>query len=309
MEQFSFWDLEKAFTRFERAAAKGHEESIWITSVLKGVEMKKIALKEAFAKTEEPLGWYFAGKFVKGRKRFDFYKKSAEGGCSWGQIEYAWYFKHGDIVEKDKKVYVEWLENAVAQNNPQAMELLGDLCGLERDDKEKAVSLFRAGAQLGWKGSMRGLADMLRKGEGCAKDLRRAAMWSAKGELNLFWDLLADAKRALQSGKTEDLDCGFNQLCYSLGWGMYWYQCEIWNKQTDENKAFGSRCLDFYCSCIELQQESIFMFLLCWNRTTGVKKGPGQSIAKRVWEGRGDILVKSLEQDDGEEPEAKQIKK
>jgi hypothetical protein len=52
--------LEESFGRFERAAAKGHEESIFILSVVKDVEMKDSALIEAFAKTEEPMGWYFA---------------------------------------------------------------------------------------------------------------------------------------------------------------------------------------------------------------------------------------------------------
>jgi hypothetical protein len=59
-------------------------------------------------------------------------------------------------------------------------------------------------------------------------------------------------------------------------------------------KDFGRHCLDFYCSCVELQQKSILMFLLCWNQTTGVK-GPGQMIGKMVWEGRQDNLVKEFE--------------
>jgi TPR repeat protein len=86
--------------------------------VVKDVEMEKSALKETFAKTEEPLGWYFAGRLSNGREVVDFYKKSAEGGCSWGQAVYGWYFKQGDFVEKDEKVYVEWLEKAANQNNP-----------------------------------------------------------------------------------------------------------------------------------------------------------------------------------------------
>jgi hypothetical protein len=88
MEKFSSYKLEEIFGRFERAAAKGHEESIWIVSVLEGVEMRENGVIEAFAKTEEPLGWYFAGKFSDGREKFDFYKKSAEGGCTWGQVRY-----------------------------------------------------------------------------------------------------------------------------------------------------------------------------------------------------------------------------
>jgi hypothetical protein len=60
MFKFDYTDLEESFARFERAAAKGHEESIWILSLLKGVEMETSALWKAFRKPEDPLGWYFA---------------------------------------------------------------------------------------------------------------------------------------------------------------------------------------------------------------------------------------------------------
>jgi TPR repeat protein len=124
MYKFSRWTMKESFQLFERAAAKGHEESIWIVSVLKDVEMEWDAWKEAFAKTEEPMGWYFAGRLSEWRSReeFDFFKKSAEGGCSWGQVGYGKHFSRGEFVEEDKKVYVEWLEKAASQNNPEAMD-------------------------------------------------------------------------------------------------------------------------------------------------------------------------------------------
>jgi hypothetical protein len=95
-----------------------------------------------------------------------------------------------------------------------------------------------------------------------------------------------------------------------LGWVLFWYQygTRHWKRQHDEKNAFGNRCLDYYCSCVELQQKSIFTFLLCWNRTTGVK-GPGQMIAQMVWEQREDNLLETFEQSGGEEPEMKRIKK
>jgi hypothetical protein len=298
MEQFyPFEDLKEQFQRFERAAAKGHEESIWISSVVNGVEMKKSALKEAFAKTEEPLGWYFAGKLSGRREQFDFFKKSAEGGCRWGQGHYSWYFKEGDFVEEDEKVYVEWLEKAANQNNPRAMVQLGYWFQYGEDDEQKAVSYIRTAAEMDWTPLVYFLVETLKDGEGCVRDLRQAAIWSAKGELNLFWDLLADAKRALESGATEDLGCDCDQLCYALGWGLFWHQYETvrWKNQSHEDQAFGNRFLDYYCSCVELQQESIFAFLLCWNQTTGVK-GPGQVIAQMVWEGRETNLLRKFEQ-------------
>jgi hypothetical protein len=150
---------------------------------------------------------------------------------------------------------VEWLEKAANQNNPQAMEWLGQWFRAEGEDQEKVVSYFRAGAELGWKKSMESLVLMLRDGEGCATNLREAVIWGAKVNASLmfgfymFKDLLADARRALESGATEKLDCDFNQLCYTLGWGLYWYQYGTgrWNNQkSDEDQAFGNRCLDYY---------------------------------------------------------------
>jgi hypothetical protein len=227
-------------------------------------------------------------------------------------VKYGTYFSYGEFVEKDMKVYVEWLEKAANQKNPRAMDLLGLWFRFEGGDKDKVLSYYCAAAELGWKTSMYSLAKMLRDGEGCAKDLRQAVLWGAKGgELHVFWTVMSKARRALEFGTTEDLDCDFNQLCYSLGWGLYWYQygSKNWNQPSDENKAFGIRCLAYYSSCVELQQKSIFTFLLCWNRTTGGVKGPGQMIAQMVWEEREASLVREFEESDGEELEMKQIKK
>jgi hypothetical protein len=300
MEQFDAYyeDFEEQFQRFERAAAKAHEESIWILSVVQDVKMEVSALKEAFAKTEQPLGWYFAGELSRRREQFEYYKKSAEGGCSWGQVGYGDYFRCGKFVEKDEKVYLEWVEKAVNQNNAEAKFWLGDWYRQEGEDKQKAVSsCFLEASELGWKSAMCWLAIMLRDGFGCAKDLRQAVIWGAKGGAHAFWNILADAARALESRSTEDLDCDFDQLCYSLGWGLYWYQygSADWQNLSGNGEAFAIRCLDYYCSCVELQQKSIFMFLLFWNRTTGGVKGPGQMVAEMVWEGREDNLVKLFE--------------
>jgi TPR repeat protein len=338
MWEFNSLCLEESFALFERAAAKGHEESIWIGSVVKEwetevhgyfiskyghmvgtveMEYNKNTLTEAFTKAGEPLGWYFAVHLSEDdREQFNLIKKNAEGGCSWSQAEYGYYFMLGDaFVQKDEKAHVEWLEKAANQNNPRAMDWLGEWFRYEGGDEEKAFSYFFAGAELGWKRSMLMLAEMLYDGEGCARDLRQAAIWGAKGsdpnlDSDAFWSLLGDAKEALESGATEDLDCDFNQLCYLLGWGLFWYQhgSEEWDEHSDEDQVFANRCLGFYCSCVELQQKSIFTFLLCWNRTTGVK-GPGQIIGKMIWERREENLVREFEEPRRRSARLKQIKK
>jgi hypothetical protein len=300
VEEF-FVDVEQTFGRFERAAAeKGHEESLWVVSVLKDVEMEKSAWKEAFAKTEQPLGWYFVGLLsdFDSRERFDAFKKSAAGRCSWGQAYYAFYLKNGSygFVEEDTKSYLEWLEMAAKQNNPLALYLLGEWFLKEGEHTAKAVSYHRAAAELGWKESMTSLANMLRHGEGCERDVRSAAMWFAKEKSRLFWRLVVTA-RLSYGGTTPYLEGDLDQLCYTLGAGLYWemYGSTDWKEWDPPEELFGLRCLDYYCSSVELQQKSIFTFLLFWNRTTGGIKGPGQMIGKMVWEGREENLVKEFE--------------
>jgi hypothetical protein len=214
-------------------------------------------------------------------------------------------------VEKDEKVFVEWLEKAANQNNPLAMDWLGYWFRHEGgNDEEKALSCYWRAAELGWKPSMYCLAKMLEHGYGCEKDVRQAAIWGAKGDRGVFWELLQDAQRAFENGTTEALDCDLR--CYLLGWGWFWYHHGTQRRMllTKEKKAFVNLCLDYYCSCVELQQKSILTFLWFWNRSIGIK-GPGQMIAQMVWEQREDNLVKKFEQNSRfrEEPEMKRIKK
>jgi hypothetical protein len=176
---------------------------------------------------------------------------------------------------------------------------------LDDGDTEKALAYYLAAAELGWGAVIAALVRMLVEGEGCEKDLRQAVIWSAQGTddyaVGMFWGILGDAVQAENEGR---LDCDFDQLCYSIGWGLYWY---LYNESAYHDDRFLNLCLDYYCSCVELQQKSMFTFLWCWNRTVGVKD-IGRIIGKMVWEGREDNLVKRLEIIE-EEPEQKRIKK
>jgi hypothetical protein len=302
-------DLEESFGRFEKAAAKGHEESIWISIVVKDAKMEKSALKEAFAKIEEPLGWFFAGKLsaVRGREQFDFYKKSAEGGCSWGQVAYGIYFKQeNDYVEVDENAFVEWSEKAANQNNPFGLMLRADRFRSAGESRKEFLG-FCSVAELGFKRAMIWLGEsILNRGFAHAGE---AVMWFAKGhDPQQFFDIMDDARTAWDERGL--VVCDFGNLCYWIGWGLYWYLhgTHDWNLLTNEQRVFGSSCLDYYCSCVELQQKSIWTFLLCWKETVGVYD-VGMAIAEMVWEAREDNLVKRFEQMGGEEPEMKRIKK
>jgi TPR repeat protein len=219
-------------------------------------------------------------------ERYELCKKSAEAGCSWGQVEYAFYFRHG--VKKDEKAYSDQLFQAANhQRNPRAMCEFGDWFHRKKQ-YDQSLLYYRGAAELGWKAAMKNFSQMLQKGEGGVKDLRRAAFWYAKSGTSGFSVVVRDARIALDGGKTEDLKCDFNQLCYTLGWGHYWHR--LFHRY--EEKTFVAHCLDYYCSCVELQQKSIFTFLMCWNQTTGGVKGPGQTIAKMVWKGKKNHLLK-----------------
>jgi TPR repeat protein len=292
MEQLKLGN-EDAFVLFEKAAARGHEESLWILKVFNSVgERESNACKEAFAQSSgEGLASYLAGIFCGGRERFDFYQKSAEGGCSWGQLGYARYFLYGGHnVEKDEKVYLEWLEKAVNQNNPAALHKMG-LRLLDELCLRAARTPLRTAAALGWTQSIKVMANLHYND----RDFLEAAIWSAKAKSVGRFEALLEHACAAWEGRTEGMLCDAKKMHYSLGWGLYWYiyGTDYWNDFKAEDKLFSMRCLDYYCSCVELQQKSILTFLMFWNRTAGVKE-VGVMIGKRVWEEREDNLVKSF---------------
>merc|ERR1711991_476978 len=145
---------------------------------MKDMELKeenREAIVKAFAETESPLGFYFAGELYDwdSIEHFDYMKKSSDGGCSWGQVEYAWYFNpegEGEFVEKDEKMFSELIEKAVAQNNPKAIFFRG----LERHGKmeyKDALGLYCMAAELGWLDAKRLLGEMFYNDDGVEKDL------------------------------------------------------------------------------------------------------------------------------------------
>jgi TPR repeat protein len=297
-----FQGHQESIKAFEPAAEKGHELSIWILSVAKGIESDQSALKLAFAQTDTPVGLYLAGKLAQYEDRVEFFRKSAEEGCSWGQVGFGELFYHslfssqlyGDVIMDG---YTEWLEKAAKQNNPEALEKLGAFF-YKKGRHEEARTYLEAAAAMGWKRAPEVLAQMLRKGEGGGKDWRRAALLSAAGGFyDLFWDILGDCLFAIEEKRASDLGCDFNRLCYSLGCGLYWnvYGSASWRTQYDAiKKAFANLCLRYYCTCVELQRKSIFTFLWHWNQTSGGVKDVGAMIARMVWDQREDQFVVSV---------------
>jgi TPR repeat protein len=303
MEMYLEYEFDESMA-FERAAGKGVEDAIFVQYLTESMS------KEDCAEMEDPLGYLCAGVLSEedSRERFDFMKKSAEGGCSWGQVEYGRYFEQGQFVERDKQVWVEWLQKAVSQNNPSAMDELGEWFR-EKGEDEVALSWYCKAAELGWKKSMLPLAQMFRTGEGCAgEDLRQALAWYARGgAVDDFLEVLDDVRVTIIEDFDNGYDCDFDQLCYSLGWGLYWHVHGTieWDDLEEENEDFGNRCFDYYCNCVTLQQESIFVFLCFWNRTfKGFKEIGTKIVEDHVWNGRHNWPVERFD-DRQDEPETK----
>ena len=309
MEGFEKLGFEESFKRFKKAAEKGHKESCWICDVVKDMEVdddenSKQTLLHAFAETECPMGWYWAGRFCDfdSRTALDFYQKSSDGGYSWGQLMYGLYFFYGKFVKKDEEAYLELLNKAVVQRNPQSMYMAGywwyesNYSG--KEEAEKARMWYQAASELRWQHAMYGLAAMCYFGEGGEKDLIQAARLGFVRGGYYFWQVLGQAHAALETERTIGyLGCDFNLLVMELGKGLYWncYGTSDWSMRTnDDEKKFGEKCLDYYCSVIELQQQAIFLFLQFWNKYVKVK-GPGQIIGRLVWQGRFEYLVKEFE--------------
>jgi hypothetical protein len=183
-------------------------------------------------------------------------------------------------------VYLQWLEKAAEQDNPDAIYWLAEWNYFVEQDEQAFKDLDRAAAS-GWKSAIKGLANILRTGDGCEANVAAAVFLCARGNLQWFWEIL----REVVEKKLRGVD--YHPIYYALGWGMYWYMdgSEELKIQRKKDAEYGNRCMRFYCSKLELQQRSIFTFLLCWNQATGGVKDIGWMTAQMVWEGRETNLV------------------
>jgi TPR repeat protein len=292
-------DLRESFEAFEKSAALGHADSIWLVSLLQEAPvLEQEALKALLGASDRPLGWHLAGRLsdFNSQEMFDLTYRSAQGGCGWGQVALAQYYQYGrgGFVPASEEHYLRWLQTAAAMGNPFALFWLGYWHSTERVGQHlhRTWLYHQQAAALGFKSSMRCLAQMARLGEGCAEDPVQAVQWAARGLFDpLFFSLLTQTRQELATGKSN-----MDRMCQALGWGLYWYLYKEyrWNNASAQEQEFGNQCLDYYCANAELQQESIWTFLLCWNRAMTVKE-VGVMIAKLVWEGREENLVKSFD--------------
>jgi hypothetical protein len=273
---------------FVRAADAGHEEARWVVRRWTGVEEKKEAWRKVFTESNTPLGLYLGGVCTDevSVERLELLRESAARGNSWGQCAFARYYQYSYPGHVDRNV-AQWhalLYLAAAQNNPQAFDELGDI------SEESPLGYYRQAAELGWDPAKGKLAMRYRQAGEMALGIR----WGAQVEGGGFMSQLNDVNNG-HFTKLPLKKKQYDTICYNLGWGLFWYQYggDFGRGYDDSVRAFGETCLDYYCSCVELQQKSIFTFLLFWNQSVGVKD-LGVMIGKMVWEEREENLVKNF---------------
>jgi hypothetical protein len=277
--------MENQLEQFEKAADKGHEAALWMRSILNGVEKEQSVVKEAFAKSEEPLGWYFAGELCWGNEleeQVALFKKSAEGGCSWAIIALELQRKSTDWHEGPS--YQESVKEAIDLRNPKAMRMRGS-DQLYAKMYEEAHKDYLASAKLGWRAAMDGLMMVHRDGLLGDVDFAQALWWCGRAKKEYNFNQLVERIRSAYLKGQIDADKK-NEVFCRLGEAMYW-QFErplAYKGRFLEENALMAKCLEFYLECVDLECRSIYTFLLCWNLLTRGVKGPGQIIAKMVYE-------------------------
>ena len=85
---------------------------------------------------------------------------------------------------------MKWLRKSAQQNNPNAMDYIGDLYmdgnGVPIN-KQEAVKWYRKAADLGFDEAMWNLGRCYEKGEGVEKNIDQAVYWYKKGAAKNYY--------------------------------------------------------------------------------------------------------------------------
>jgi hypothetical protein len=320
--------------KFRAAAKLGHREAQWVAEVTEGMgedEWVNIeSLRRVFEEEDTPLGWYLAGRLSAkcSRHRFLCFKKSSEGGCLWGQVEYVDYIRVGvyNEVEPDVEKALKMWEEAAVENNALALDHLGYWYRYWGGrDIQKARFYFQLAAERGVEHPQRQYAEMCLKGDGGASNWIEAVKWSAKlyGYTGGFWGIARTAMEAwssqtkYQSGDLTRLVINdeiewsgdLTRLVLEIGKGMYWHMDGDYHNPKGEIAEFAEKCLDYYCDAMDLQQQSLLLFLLFWKKKTAGLKDVGKMIAEVVWQGRYECVVTEFEPNRRRSARLKRLKK
>jgi hypothetical protein len=220
---------------------------------------------------------------------FSLLQASSDQGCKWAHAELAWYFGNSTRLSEQNDVkYVKLLETSAAAGVGLGWNWLGQCYqngshGVEADLRY-ARFCFRQSIERFWISGSETLAAMCYEGVGGPVDLRSCLRYGALQTGKWLWTVLKEGSIEHQ-----------NEMCYAAGLELYWsmYKNTYWSRQSGDMKVLGLSCLNYYCENVQMQRKSIFMFLMHWNRVVAVPE-LGEMIAKMVWKGREECLVKSL---------------
>jgi TPR repeat protein len=282
--------------RVEACAELGHEESQRIVALMKG--HTKEECKEILAKSTEPMDWFFAGQLSYDAEQKDLLKKSAEAGCSWGQLMYG--------LKLNKEAQLEWLKKSADHGNRSGMLFLGFYYrNGGRTRMTEAKVWFLKAAQLGNRTAMENVANY-------SDDLKDKVYWAAKantfhGEKTFKTQILNVRDVALGRKITKHLG-GYRleEMIFHIGECLYW-DMDLWASSIEQN-IFGDACVDFYCKTVDLHQQAILLFLKFWKETVGVKE-LGQMIARLAWKDRKQLFFEDFRMDQPPKKKKKRAKR
>ena len=124
---------------------------------------------------------YYSGDGVKCdyNEAFKWYKKSGDLGYAWGQYNLGNMYRYGRGTLRDTTLAEMWYNKAVAQNNPNAMNALGELYRSKKD-YPTAISWFKKAAILKNPLANRNIAELYLFGNGVPIDYQEMMKWYEK---------------------------------------------------------------------------------------------------------------------------------
>lgn len=123
----------------------------------------------------------YSGKGVKKdmKEAFGWYRKSGELGYVWGQYNLGHMYQYGLGTPRDTTLAIMWFKKAAEQNNPNAMNALGELSRYKKD-YSNAMSWFKKAAALKYSIANRNIAELYLYGYGVPVDYQEMIKWYEK---------------------------------------------------------------------------------------------------------------------------------
>ena len=125
---------------------------------------------------------FYSGRGVKRdmKEAFGWFKRSGELGYVWGQLNLGAMYRYGHGTPKDTTLAVMWLKKAAEQNNPNAMNELGELSKSVKD-YSNAMSWFKKAADRKYARACQNIANLYYYGHGVSTNYQKMMEWYKKG--------------------------------------------------------------------------------------------------------------------------------